>query len=263
MSLPGNLAENPQAVHEHNRRRYDLFWQTSRLTDPQRWPQWALVQKHLGRTNLELGPGLHPRLPVKDNYFLDISPAAVACLNAAGGRAQVSHLAQSFPFPDQYFDLIGAFEILEHLPNDIFVLAEIRRCLKPHGAVLVSFPLGRRYWTAYDAAIGHVRRYEVAELDALFGPAGLKIAAYTPLLFPRVGALTGSLLARAVQKYPHPCLKVASFLYTLPWPWWRKKIELHPWEAFKKPLAKARSGLFLVKRAGASFSRWTSFTPLW
>lgn len=238
------------AIHDHNRRRYDLFWQESPLTDPQRWPQWNLVQKYLGPTNLELGPGPRPRLPVAGNYFLDISQEAVARLNTAGGRAQVCDLSQSFPFPDKYFDLICAFEILEHLPNDTFVLQEIRRCLKPAGAVLGSFPLGQRYWTAYDAAIGHVRRYEAPELDTLFGQAGLKIEAYARLPLPSVGALTGLLLARTVQKYPRQCLKVASLLYALPWPQWLKKIKLHPWEeASKRQLSKASSGLFLLKRS--------------
>lgn len=215
---------------------------------PQLWPQWELVQKHLGPTNLELGPGPRPRLPVKDSYFLDISREAVGRLNTAGGRAQVCDLSQPFPFPDGYFDLICAFEILEHLPNDTFVLQEIRRCLKPQGTVLVSFPLGRRKWTDYDRIIGHVRRYEVPELDNLFGQAQLKIAAYALRPFPYVGRLTGRLLARVMQKYPRPCLKMAAFLYTLPWPQWLKKIKLSPWEeAAKKRLSKAGTGLFLLR----------------
>jgi SAM-dependent methyltransferase len=242
-------AVSPPTIRDHNRRRYELFWRESTLTNPKMWPQWEVVQKYLGATNLELGPGPRPRLPVKDNYFLDISPAAVAHLQTAGGRAQVSDLTQPFPFPDGAFDLIAAFEVLEHLPNDTFVLGQIRRCLKPAGNVLVSFPLGQRYWTAYDAAIGHVRRYEVTTLDKLLAAVGLKIVAYAALPFPTVGARTGQLLARAVQKYPLPCLKVAACLYALPWPRWLKKIQLLPWDnPARQKMARASTGLFRLKR---------------
>lgn len=46
----------------------------------------------------------------------------------------------SIPFKDNFFDRIILSEVLEHLPDDMTPLREIRRVLKPEGFVLITVP---------------------------------------------------------------------------------------------------------------------------
>lgn len=48
--------------------------------------------------------------------------------------------ATSLPFADNQFDRVICSELLEHVPNDTVVMAEIKRVLKPGGSVLISVP---------------------------------------------------------------------------------------------------------------------------
>ena len=58
------------------------------------------------------------------------------------------------------FDLIGLFDVLEHLPDDAGILAGIHAMLEPGGALLLTVPAGRSLWSHVDEAAGHYRRYE-------------------------------------------------------------------------------------------------------
>jgi len=51
--------------------------------------------------------------------------------------------ALDLPFPDNSFDKIICSEVLEHIPDYMQALGEIRRCLKPDGTLAISVP---RYW---------------------------------------------------------------------------------------------------------------------
>ena len=58
--------------------------------------------------------------------------------------AQADCLA--LPFSDGRFDLVVAFEIIEHLENPEAFLAELRRVLDPSGVLILSTP-NRLYYT--------------------------------------------------------------------------------------------------------------------
>jgi 2-polyprenyl-3-methyl-5-hydroxy-6-metoxy-1,4-benzoquinol methylase len=61
--------------------------------------------------------------------------------------------------PDR-FDLIVAFEVLEHYLDDLSCLKEWRLRLEPEGRLIFSVPAHMRQWTINDDLAGHVRRYE-------------------------------------------------------------------------------------------------------
>ena len=71
---------------ELNRRFYDLLWSGARLVEPQRFNTWPLVSSVLpgSRRQLEVAPGLRPRLPLEATQFVDISAPALATLRARG-----------------------------------------------------------------------------------------------------------------------------------------------------------------------------------
>jgi SAM-dependent methyltransferase len=81
----------------------------------------------------------------------------------------------SLPFPDASFDLITAFEVIEHLEDWRGFLQETRRVLAPSGQLIVSTP-NRLYYTESRGAEGanpfHVHEFDftefTAELKAVF-----------------------------------------------------------------------------------------------
>ncbi|OFV98135.1 MAG: hypothetical protein A3H28_01735 [Acidobacteria bacterium RIFCSPLOWO2_02_FULL_61_28] len=85
------------------------------------------------------------------------------------------HFAQSdcltLPIPDGQFDLVVAFEIIEHLDNAEAFLAELRRVLDPSGLLILSTP-NRLYYTDDRQEINpfHVREFSYPEFEEILRP---------------------------------------------------------------------------------------------
>ena len=158
-----------------NRRYYDSLWSGARLVEPHRFNTWPLVQSLLGTgRRLEVAPGLRPRLPLDDTYFVDISRPALNTLRARGAcsvHAQVTAL----PFADTSFDLVCAFDIVEHVEDDDGALDELTRVAAAGAVLLISVPLHPARWTAFDDFVGHRRRYEPDGLRAKLSEHGLEV----------------------------------------------------------------------------------------
>ncbi len=150
-----------------NREFYDALWSASYIVAPQRFNTWPLLSALAAATTtrLEIGPGLHPRLPIDGTYFIDVSEPALIGLRGRGGRAVVGEIT-ALPFPDATFDLIAAFDIVEHVEDDQQVFRELARVAKPDAAVVLSVPLHSAHWTSFDDLVGHVRRYDLDQLLA-------------------------------------------------------------------------------------------------
>jgi SAM-dependent methyltransferase len=159
-----------------NREFYDSLWSKTYLTRPQQFNTWRLISGLLPAApmRLEVGPGLRPRLPIAGTHFLDMSAPAIARLSAEGGIARTGRITQ-LPYADGSFDLVAAFDVIEHVENDRQVFVELSRVLKPDGVLLFSVPLHPAHWNEFDAVVGHARRYRPAELQALIETQGLVV----------------------------------------------------------------------------------------
>jgi SAM-dependent methyltransferase len=71
------------------------------------------------------------------------------------------------------FDLVCAFEVLEHAEDDLEAVSEWSRFLHPGGWLLVSVPAFASRWGPFDVIVGHHRRYEPEGIMRLFLAAGL------------------------------------------------------------------------------------------
>jgi SAM-dependent methyltransferase len=90
------------------------------------------------------------------------------------------------PFAVQ-FDLIGMFDVLEHLEDDQRVLADLNRMLVPGGALLLTVPAHPELWSYFDVAACHCRRYRLEELRQKLSARGFEITYITEFmtaLFP-------------------------------------------------------------------------------
>ncbi len=100
---------------------------------------------------------------------LDISPEAVEAAARAYARPNLAFLvarAEQIPFRDASFDLVVAFELIEHLHDWRALLGEARRLLAPGGQFIVSTP-NRLYYAEAQAQSGpnpfHVHEFDYAE----------------------------------------------------------------------------------------------------
>ncbi len=94
--------------------------------------------------------------------------------------------ARSIPASDA-FDVIGAFDVLEHIDEDTAVLAAMYRAVRSGGGLILTVPQHPWLWSATDAVAHHVRRYRRGELEGKIERAGFQVvfsASYTALLLP-------------------------------------------------------------------------------
>jgi len=94
--------------------------------------------------------------------------------------------ARAIPARD-VFDVIGAFDVLEHIEEDDAVLASMYRAVRCGGGILLAVPQHPWLWSNADEAAMHVRRYRRGELERKVSAAGFRLlfsASYTALLLP-------------------------------------------------------------------------------
>lgn len=93
---------------------------------------------------------------------------------------------QSPPFRAS-FELIGMFDVLEHLEDDRQALHSLHNLLNPGGALLLTVPAHLALWSYWDEACRHHRRYAAAELEGKLREAGFQVEYLTQfmtLLYP-------------------------------------------------------------------------------
>ncbi len=71
-------------------------------------------------------------------------------------------------FPDNTFDLVCAFDVIEHVEDDRMAVSEMRRVAKSGGVMLVSVPAFMFLWSEHDVVNHHLRRYTSKILRGLF-----------------------------------------------------------------------------------------------
>jgi SAM-dependent methyltransferase len=105
---------------------------------------------------------------------LDMGLAALRHARARGLPVACGS-AERLPLDDGRLDVIVALDVLEHLEDDRRALREILRALRPGGVLLVTVPAYPFLWSSHDEALGHRRRYRLAELRNRISAAGFQI----------------------------------------------------------------------------------------
>ncbi len=151
---------------------------------PNAWLRWDLVSRLLpedGYAALEVGcghGGFGARLAQRYRYVglepdRDSFQIAADQLAAAGGDSEVRNGDLSALRPEETFDLICAFEVIEHLEHDDKAVAEWAGRLRPGGWLVVSTPAFQHRYGPADVLAGHHRRYDPAMLGRMLRETGL------------------------------------------------------------------------------------------
>jgi len=83
--------------------------------------------------------------------------------------------ARDLPLPSESFDLLIAFDVLEHIDDDARAASEMYRVLRPGGTALIAVPAGMDLWSAHDEMNNHFRRYDREWLAKVVSGAGLAV----------------------------------------------------------------------------------------
>jgi ubiquinone/menaquinone biosynthesis C-methylase UbiE len=156
---------------------------------------WAIKRYFSGAQNIcEIGCGSGYVLSAIEASFptakLRGSDASTAGLSFASNRVGSAELfqmdARSVPFAEE-FDVIGVFDVLEHIEEDVVVLREMYRATKRGGGIVITVPQHRFLWGPMDEYSCHVRRYGKRELVDKVEQAGFRVercTSFVSLLLP-------------------------------------------------------------------------------
>jgi SAM-dependent methyltransferase len=145
-----------------------------------------------GAAILELGCGTGHNLAMLGGFGhvdgLELDDEARAMSEVRLGRKVMSSpLPELEEVQDGHYDLIGAFDVIEHIDDDAAALASIATKLKAGGTFIMTVPAHQWMWSAHDVVNHHKRRYSKHGLQRLINRSPMrlvKIGYFNSLLFP-------------------------------------------------------------------------------
>jgi SAM-dependent methyltransferase len=110
-----------------------------------------------------------------DAEGVDVSEDALSFCRERGLNKVRLGAGEALPYEDGVFDLVTAFDVVEHMDDDLAGLKEFRRVLRPDGRVLLFVPTFMFLWGLQDEVSNHRRRYRLPELRRVLEQAGFEI----------------------------------------------------------------------------------------
>jgi SAM-dependent methyltransferase len=101
-------------------------------------------------------------------------------------------LPDGIPFKAGSFDVVTAFDVIEHVEKDVESLGKLGEQLAPDGRLFMTVPALPWLWSKHDETHHHFRRYTKASLNETLRKAGLepvRISYFNTFLFPLIGGL--------------------------------------------------------------------------
>jgi SAM-dependent methyltransferase len=155
------------------------------LTSAVNYHRWLtdLARPHLGDHPLELGSGLGDYAEtwltdgVPEITVTEIDPGRAALLQQRFvGRPEVHvRIIDVLDPPPGKHSAFVAFNVLEHIPDDVGALRAAHTLVRPGGAVVMFVPAFQLAMSRFDREVGHVRRYSKRSLRKTMEAAGLAV----------------------------------------------------------------------------------------
>lgn len=111
-------------------------------------------------------------------FGVDISQKAIQAARQNNITLQQGD-AKRLPCEKESFDIITAFDLLEHFTDDVKILHHWRSRLKTKGLLFLAVPAFQWLWSVDDIIAGHKRRYSRQELEGKLIASGFQVRRMT------------------------------------------------------------------------------------
>ena len=129
-------------------------------------------------------------------YGIDVSKIAIDKFNKKGFKGKIMDISQELEFEENFFDVIFASEVIEHVSYTEGFLKEIKRVLKPGGILYLSTP-NSSFWPYRILSLigftlsqtqhkGHVRFFNKDSLSRTLKDNQFKIERYCSRIMPLI-----------------------------------------------------------------------------
>lgn len=190
------------------RNERDHFWFRGR-----RAIFFDVLRRHVGKPPadavvFDLGCGvggmLNPLSEFGRTIGMDIDRGSLVYCADRGFRETFEARGHRLPLADESVWLLGAFDVLEHVPEEREALEECYRVLKPGGWMFLSGPAYQFLYTHQDRMVHHERRYTVGDLKRKFRETGFSIVKASYINFFLFPLIFCALMVKKVQEALNP-----------------------------------------------------------
>jgi SAM-dependent methyltransferase len=199
-----------------------------------------------GRTRRYLEPlGVAKRI---DFHGVDLHPdLAIRCHDRASWNLVRADVSRPLPYRDATFDVVVCEQVLEHLDDPAAALAEIARCLRPGGLLVVGVP-------TFPPGVAWLRDRVAPHAHATDGHGHGHVTTFTKGAIVRLVRSTGAFDVRDVRGFRSFSGGIASALEDFRW-WWRANAAFgraFPSLCAEVQVVAARAGRAALETRGAS-----------
>ena len=165
--------------HDYYKEYYELernhWWFVAREGILSNYIQQLIKQGQLPSTDLKIlnvgcGPGRSSEYLSKFGKVTSIEYDKFCCEFASEktGLEIINGSITELPFSDNSFDLVCAFDVIEHVEADQLAVNELKRVTKNESLILITVPAFMSLWSHHDVINHHFKRYKIKEINQLF-----------------------------------------------------------------------------------------------
>ncbi len=129
-----------------------------------------LNNKDLKILNIGCGPGRSSQYLSVFGNVTSIEYDKECCKFASErtGLEIINGSITELPFQGDFFDLVCAFDVIEHVEQDKLAVLEMKRVAKKNAILLITVPAFMSLWSHHDLINHHFKRYKIKEIEKLF-----------------------------------------------------------------------------------------------
>ncbi|MBT8328040.1 MAG: class I SAM-dependent methyltransferase [Bacteroidia bacterium] len=174
---------DPQFYREYYTLERSHWWFTARLEILEGvLKKWILnaKPKTLNILNVGVATGATSEMLSKYGNVVSVEYDEECCkfLKEKTGIEAINASLTELPFETDTFDLVCAFDVIEHIEDDKLAISEVNRVLRKDGHYYITVPAFQFLWSNHDVVNHHYRRYTKRNLNSLFSSFKITYSSY-------------------------------------------------------------------------------------